>query len=487
MKSASILDFRKENLDPAIWDISGEAPVMRPEAREEIINRLIQGLADNGFEKAHEWIDGLFVIGSSTTYQWEPTSDIDVSVKVDPDKFISLELQNAPDVDDEMIRQMLGEIAWESLNEIDLPGTKHPVNYFFMTSAYDLELTDASYNLLDNEWLKLPPDVPKDFDPEMSLDEAWNMARGWAARLDEEIGETRRDVRDYDLLVDYFKNLNDENRGWVSDRIQEKVDEIESDVAGLASEYEELHDARVSAFTTESRDFDRDKLLQYSRNWLPENIVYKYLERYNYLQLLKALKNVYRDSYTNEGEFVEDVKQVIDKKAIINRAFDTIYLSGSDLDAVSAAMTAIAGIIYNSNAEDLIKTYAAFRVSLELLVDEYRAQEQARLSDPWYQVLHPEEHAGMIDPWETILSDPGADQYQPFSYAAMEKRAELSLQRLEWFKRALQKFDPLVRQAKDPEITDAYRRMKEILETIGFVDQRISRESFEPDYPYMTK
>ena len=78
-KFASILDEPRETLDPEIFDLESEeqAPKIRSDVREEILSKLYELGVDPSDYKA------VYFIGSSASFQYDKSSDIDITVITD--------------------------------------------------------------------------------------------------------------------------------------------------------------------------------------------------------------------------------------------------------------------------------------------------------------------------------------------------------------------------------------------------------------------
>lgn len=84
------------------------------------------------------------VIGSTLTYQYTESSDIDLSLGLRPE-----------------YDHLLPELHEKCKNAVDtfiLPGTQHPVNLFVSPSVRKLrpESLTGGYDLLSNKWIKIP-------------------------------------------------------------------------------------------------------------------------------------------------------------------------------------------------------------------------------------------------------------------------------------------------------------------------------------------
>lgn len=315
-KKASILDIPESNLDTQIWDTNNQPITMLDGVKEYLISFLLDGLADQGYDGADRWIDDIYLIGSSATYQYANDSDMDITILVDTDAF---RRSNNTDMSDEQIAQELGRIANRYLNGETLPTTAHPINYFFRTDGKII--SDAAYDIQKDIWLIEPPKISDDYDPEVQFSDIWALARSIAESIDIEIGETKRDVIDLKKL----KEASD-RRGattWLQIRIESKLEEIEGDIEKLVGQYDDIHQKRQDRYNAISDDPKGD--YHWSASWAPENIIYKYLERYGYIRILQEIKRVggnVKEGQLQDRIFVHETSVDFDK-------FDFSY-SGSN-------------------------------------------------------------------------------------------------------------------------------------------------------------
>jgi DNA-binding cell septation regulator SpoVG len=191
----------------------------------------------------------------------------------------------------------------QTLNGFPLPNTKHPVNYFARADIDD-KTFDAAYDLYTDEWVKPPSYTPLDFDPELVFPEVWDEAVRLAQSWDIEMGELRRDIVEYRDILHSLSHTG--LRHTLEKRLMKKLAKIDQSLNTLIADLKELRDRRHEAF---SRDPDTVReVWMASRNWMPENILYKLEERWGYLKLLNDLREVW-DSDAPDSERVEDVAE----------------------------------------------------------------------------------------------------------------------------------------------------------------------------------
>lgn len=146
---SNILDPIHDTLSPVVWDYPGDPRPKLKEQHRKWIVREIMALAAKFEPNPEVWLT-LVLTGSLTTYQYSDTSDVDVSLFVDPFKL--------PDWD----RAKLIGMMIDNMDGTKLPGTPYEMQAFVVpknVSTADLYQHGlrSGYDLLKTQWL-VPPD-----------------------------------------------------------------------------------------------------------------------------------------------------------------------------------------------------------------------------------------------------------------------------------------------------------------------------------------
>jgi len=308
MKStASMLDWGKQGLDPAVFDDQGK---LKPEHKEHILSKLYKKLEDAGLQHYAEWIDTIHIIGSLTSYRYAKATDVDIHPVVNLEKFLEAEEQ---ELDFQGASDLLNELGKElSREETEvLDGTNHEMEYYFETYFFEdgeqlwitlAETTEGDYDVLTEEWTKDPLFVDYDWDADTIYSTVLEEAKDLANEFDVNIGEIKRELTDIDLLeqsLQSFKNQPKQSKFFL-EKIEEKIDTIEADILEMADKGEAAHDERVEQF--EGNDED-----------LAKGVKFKYLQRYGYIWLYKQLKKLFEEETPPELTLDEipQVKKII--------------------------------------------------------------------------------------------------------------------------------------------------------------------------------
>jgi biotin operon repressor len=142
-------------------------------------------------------------------------------------------------------------------------------------------------------------------------------------KIDIHKGELKRDIIDYDELMEL-------KPGEIKDlekRTKNKLNEIEHHIEKLKDIGTEVDAERRAAF---DRDMTPDEIKTYSiKNRLPANVIYKMLEKYHYLKLLKKCKKILEDGEVTDDE-IDSLKYVDDAQSEA-RAVDEALDKGNTL------------------------------------------------------------------------------------------------------------------------------------------------------------
>ena len=129
----SLLDLPKATLNPDLW---AENKILRPDIKSYLLTLLSKIFSPS---RAHAMV----MIGSSVGYQYSHTSDIDVNVMGNPGESydalhkIFKNFNNTPNM---------------------LPGTEHPINFFFQEYVPDTDWSNSlgAYDINNGRWVKNP-------------------------------------------------------------------------------------------------------------------------------------------------------------------------------------------------------------------------------------------------------------------------------------------------------------------------------------------
>ena len=263
----SIIDIPRRTYAPGVFDnADSKDPKIKPSVKE-LINKQIEV-----FEKEYPVIK-IALIGSILTKRYRNDADLDINVLFDVPK---------DKQEDERVNLSQKYLSAKNPKNIQgklIPGTKHPINYYFITDqkTYDDQnkKADAVFDIEKDKFIKRPDDFT--FDTNLYIKEFERKVQ----ELDVVKGELKRDIIDYHELVE----LQPDDILNLQEKINEKLEEIEDSIKEIIKIGDNVDADRRAAF---AGDMTPDEIRKYGvKNRLPKNVIYKMLEKYHYLKFLK--------------------------------------------------------------------------------------------------------------------------------------------------------------------------------------------------------
>jgi len=280
----SIVNLPRDSLDSNVFQFfdDGRQPILKDGIKAQILENI---------EAIHSVVPVVrfLGIGSLFTQHFTDESDLDVNVQVDVHDLDSI---SAADILQEL-RRLNGKMA---------VGTTHPINYYCVTDEFDYDKAEAVYDIMNERWLKTPEVI----DPDISG--LYSRFQETVSSLDISSGELRRNLID----LAEIEKLKTSNVQSLHDLLQKKLNAIEENVKQLVSVYHDVTVLRKMAF--DQMLTPQEIQIYGSKNALPENIIYKLLEKYYYIRFLSKLKKILDER--DEGGLFDT-----DKLGKIGRAF----------------------------------------------------------------------------------------------------------------------------------------------------------------------
>jgi hypothetical protein len=283
----SIIDIPRRTYAPGVFD---NADTKEPKIKSEIIGMIMKQFTE--FKKEYPILD-YSLIGSILTKRYRDDADLDINILFD----VPEDKQ-----EEERIRLSKKYLSVKNPDNVQgklIPGTKHPINYYFITDkkTYDDQnkKADAVYDIGKNKFIKRPDDFVFDIDTYIK---DFNKK---VQEIDVIRGELKRDIIDYDELKDLTPNdILD-----LQDKINSKLEEIEDNIKQIIKIGDNVEADRRAAFDT---DMTPDEIRIYGiKNRLPKNVIYKMLEKYHYLKFYKKCKQILDDGEVSDKE-IDDLK-----------------------------------------------------------------------------------------------------------------------------------------------------------------------------------
>lgn len=259
----SVLDYPRTILCPQVWDKNNK---LLPEVKREILKRFDAWKKEMAPDMK---VKEMYILGSITTYQYNKTSDIDVNFLVDWEK---------PKIDK----------VWKSLPN----GNKyleHPINIYLSANDHDINQSKTLYDMKNDKWIKKPSKDDITIPQKYSLE----IARLFIDGIDSRMSELERDKRELDQL----KELRDSKSSFydkdeLDEEIAKKEEEILADKDALKLAHYIVSGFRKEGFSDQEWKFkfNINVVTNNDPNKTLNNLIYKELERFGYLEKLKKIE-----------------------------------------------------------------------------------------------------------------------------------------------------------------------------------------------------
>ncbi|MHA1368137.1 MAG: hypothetical protein ACTSRA_00290 [Promethearchaeota archaeon] len=253
MKTLPIYTLQ-DTLNPEIWIGDGKNARLRKKIKNVIMDSVRKSLDKYGGKPKR-----IIIVGSSVAYRWRKDGDIDVHVE---GKF---------------------PINDYEVDEYKIPGSKLTIEVVLTNQKFpSTTRAEGVYNVVMDKWIK----TPERFPGKVYWDPLIEEASSWARKVDLDMGELKRDLLEYIL---YKENGGDESA------LARKADEIKSDLNSIVDTWDALKNERTKALSGDSDDTRFFKNPSKSSMLQPENLIFKILQRFQYNDLMKRVKQLVRD------------------------------------------------------------------------------------------------------------------------------------------------------------------------------------------------
>jgi hypothetical protein len=331
----SIIDIPRRTYAKAIFD---NADTDNPKIKSEIIGMIMKQFTE--FKKEYPILE-YSLIGSILTKRYRNDADLDINILFD----VPQEKQEEERL--RLSKKYLSASSPDSILGKEIPGTKHPINYYFITDkkTYDEQekKADAVFDIKNNKFIKRPKEFT--FDVNLYVKEFERKVQ----ELDVIKGELKRDIIDYDEL----KELQPDDILNLQDKINDKLEEIEDGIKDIIKVGDTVDTERRAAFDT---DMTPDEIRQYGvKNRLPKNVIYKMLEKYHYLKFYKKCKKILDDGEVTDAE-IDSLKEAKNKSiAFTFGRFNPPTIGHEKLINKVASISADDYKVYLSRSQDSVK------------------------------------------------------------------------------------------------------------------------------------
>jgi len=288
--NSSILDYPKPGLEPKVWNFDG---TINENVKSQILNKLNKFIESQGYS-AKEIITKIYVVGSLTSYQYNRNTDLDVHCYLNLQNMLGIFQGNEAD-----LIELIDKSWRKTLNKAEsetIEGTQHPLEFYFeIPEDLSVAPSDGVYDLLNNTWIKEPKVITVDFDIEKIYPEIINRAKEIAKELDIQIGELKRDVTDAEMIQDLIDYLSEEQKGLFVEKLNTKIEEIDNNIVDLLKVEQSISDKRHEDYAWDSEG----------------NILFKFLQRFGYVGLLKSIEKAIGNDKKFDTDDIENTQKVL--------------------------------------------------------------------------------------------------------------------------------------------------------------------------------
>jgi len=256
----NVLDPINKTKSKEIWNTNEK---LLPDVKRTILAALYSWWDKFGLERKD--VKKVLILGSITGFQYNDASDVDVNV--------------------------VANLSKEKISSIYkmLPGNvkigKHPVNYYITADEFDAGRADGVYNIEKETWEK----PVKKVDPKVDNNYVLEVAKFFMDGIDARIAEYERDKKDVSTYKDYLKNNDLElNKEEIEKAIIQKENEVKADVSALEVGHHVIKAFRWEAFEKDAHPYELSITIK-SPNLTLNNLIYKTLEKYGYLERLDTI------------------------------------------------------------------------------------------------------------------------------------------------------------------------------------------------------
>lgn len=292
----SAIDFPRPDLDLQIWLKEDNHYFLREEIKNKILGLLDQYPEDDLLQTARE----IRIVGSITCNLYTESTDIDVHIIPEDLSIWS----------DEDKGKAVKEWYEDRSEELEMFVGEHIIEFFIQPQPHVDLLSVGVYDLLGDVWLKGPKIHPMSYDPYEDYGDIADDIRNAVQGADIVLGELKRDVIDFEVISKVLPRLPKEAQKKLQLRLKNKLEDIEKDIQSLKLQRKSwVKLRRLGNEPIKSiEDLKNSELVS---NWENMNIVFKFIARYHYMDVIKALENLLEDdSRITPGE-IDIVKGIM--------------------------------------------------------------------------------------------------------------------------------------------------------------------------------
>lgn len=296
----SILDTEKKELSPEIW----KDKKLKKDIVDQLLTVIKKVLKDSNIEENR--LKAAFLEGSNLTFYYTKYSDLDAHMYI-------------ADITDEEKEIVDSHIYDFNKEVVFVTGTKNNIELYLMDEAQKNRTNGPRYDLIQDKWIKSPTRIKM---PSSMYKAAVEISRTFMRDLDLSFGEIKRDVIEYMVLTKELEDILNIDIKQLEDTRTMKIEGLKADLEALVLKEENIKAMRRKAFTEDY--VPKDETLYHipvgegDRSYTLLNMIFKILQRFNYIDSMKKLKyDVYnkaienKDFDTNIDFYIKRITEVL--------------------------------------------------------------------------------------------------------------------------------------------------------------------------------
>lgn len=272
--TSSILDFPRKTLSEDIWSYPTEDKVNELPQLKSSVKFLIESTADRYLSQLGLALLHCNIYGGAASYQWAHGTDIDVS----------LYAQGWPEnISDDNI-----EKYQETFKKIELPYKDYEIHFFLKhPKDQNIEVADAVYDVLNDEWVLPPLILPDNFDPDDYFKPFLKVAEKKAKKFDEAFGKLQRSWSVMAKAAEAKKDAKEPEL--VNERIDKEKETIRDIITWLSDSFIAIRDKRYAMHDALREKMQKSSDVGRFERFQEPEIIWKFLDRAGYNDFLWKL------------------------------------------------------------------------------------------------------------------------------------------------------------------------------------------------------
>jgi len=208
---------------------------------------------------------------------------------------------------EEALHLQISIMRWFNKNRDAINGWigEHPIEVYLQLDPNQDFLSDGCYNIMSGIWETGPKIVPTNYNPYDNFKNVAYEIRNQVSDVDKLFGELKRDTIDYDVITKAMQHMKLEDKKLLLTKLTDKLKEIEDDIEKLYSKRKEWTELRRNASKPATPEQAREDA-ELVKNWQDTNALFKFINRYQYLKVIKDLVELLEDDNISS----DDVKVI---------------------------------------------------------------------------------------------------------------------------------------------------------------------------------